>query len=90
MNFNPIPLLKNKNTNVPIQKDIRWYEWFAAKETSFKNASIAYLNYRLNNSSLDAEEKACGIITISIIESTFENDHIHVLHDLQKQYIYGY
>ena len=39
---------------------------------------------------MDPEGNACGIITIHSIESTFDNDHIHVLHDLPKQYIYGY
>ena len=89
-NLKPIPFLKNKNTNVPIQKGSRWYEWFAAKEKSCKNASIAYFNSSVDSSILDAGGKVCGIISIPSIEITYDNYHIHVLHDLTKRYIYGY
>ena len=65
--FNPIPFLKNKNINVPIQKGNRWYEWFSAEETSFKNNSINYFNDSVDNSILDAKGKACGIISIPSI-----------------------
>ena len=36
------------------------------------------------------EGNACGIIAIPVIETTLENDYIHVFHDLSKQYIYGH
>ena len=39
---------------------------------------------------MGAEGNTCGIISIPIIESTFDNDHIHVLHILPKGYIHGY
>ena len=35
------------------------------------------------------EGNKCGVIDISVIETTFENDYIHILHDLLNQYIYG-
>ena len=44
----------------------------------------------VDNSILYAEGNACGIIAIISIEITFDNYHIHVLHDLPKRYIYGY
>ena len=59
-------------------------------ETSCKNTSIAYFSVSIDNNILDSEVNACCIIAIPSIESTFDNDHIHVLHDLPKQYIYGY
>ena len=68
----------------------RWYGWLTAGETSCKNASINYFNYKVDNSILYAEGNACGIISIPIIERNFDNDHINVLHDLPKQYTYGY
>ena len=86
----PIPFLKNKSINVPVQKCSRLYELFAAKETSCGNGSIAYFDDSIDNSILDAEGKVCGIINIPIIEITFDNDHTHVLHYLPNQYIYGY
>ena len=49
---------------------------------SFNNASITYVDDSVGNSILDAEGNACGIISIPRIESTFDNDHIHVLHYL--------
>ena len=39
---------------------------------------------------LYTEGNTGGIINIPIIEVTFENDYIHILHDIPKQYIYGY
>ena len=54
------------------------------------NASIAYFNDSVDNSTMDFEGNACGIIAIPIIESAFDNDHIQVLHDPPKRYIYGY
>ena len=49
-------------------------------------------NYFLNvdNSTLDTEGNACVIIAIPVIESTFENDYIHILHGLSKEYMYVY
>ena len=55
-----------------------------------KNISITYFNDSIDNSILDAEGNACGIIAIPITESNFDNDYIHVLHYLKKLYIYGY
>ena len=55
-----------------------------------KNALTTYFNDSVDDSILDAEGDACGIISIPSIEITFENYHIHVLHYLPKRYIYGY
>ena len=56
----------------------------------FKNASITYFNDSFDNNILDDERNACGIIAIPSIGIKFDNDHIHVLHDLTKRYIYRY
>ena len=77
-------------TNVTIQNDIIWYEWFAAGETSCKNASITYFTDRVDNSILDSEGNSCGNISIPSIEINFDNDHIHVFRYIINQYIYGY
>ena len=79
-----IPFL-GKKLNVTIQKGNIWYEWFFAKETSCNNASKDYFNASVDNSIMDDEGNACGIIDIPWIEITFDNDHIHVLHDLPKR-----
>ena len=52
---------------------------------SCNNFSITYFNDDVDNIILDAEGNECGIIYITILESNFENDHIHVLHYLPKQ-----
>ena len=78
------------NTTVPVKKVSRWYGWLTVEETSCKNTSINYFNNIVDNSNLHAEGNACGIIAVPRIESTFENDYTHVLHDLPKRYIYGY
>ena len=39
---------------------------------------------------MDAECNSCAITSIPGIEITFENDHIHLLNNIPKQYIYGY
>ena len=88
--FKSYPLLENNNINIPIQKGSIWYERFAAEERSWNNASITYFNCSVDNSILDSEVKACVIISIPRIEITFDNDHIRVLHDLPKRYIYIY
>ena len=75
-------------TNVPIKNGCRWYEWFAAGETSCNNDSITYFNYIVDNSILDAESNSCGIISIPSIKSTLDNDHIHILNYLLKWYIW--
>ena len=46
------------------------------------NASITSLN--VDNSILNDEGNACGIISIPMIEIPFDNDYIHVLHDTEK------
>ena len=89
-NFSPIPFLKNNNINVPIQKVSRWYEWFVSEEKGCNNDSTAYFNDGVDNSIIDSEGKACGIIAIPSIGITFDNENIHVLHDLPKLYIYGF
>ena len=81
----PYPFLENNNINVPIQKGIRRYEWFAAEWTSCKNASTTYFNDSVYNSILDAEGNTCGIISIPSIEITFDNYHIRVLDDIPKR-----
>ena len=81
-NFNPLPFLKNNTIHLPILKGGIWYEWFAAGETSCNNDSIKYFSDSVDNSIMDSEGNACGIISIPIIESTFDNYHIHVLHDI--------
>ena len=46
------------------------------------NASITPLN--VDNSILDGESNAYGMISIPMIEITFDNEYIHVLHDTEK------
>ena len=82
--FSTLSLSKKNNISVHIQKDSRWYEWSISGETSCKNASIAYFSDSIDNSILYAEGNACGILSIPIIEITFDNDHIHVFHYLPK------
>ena len=88
--FQPSPFLGINNINIPLKKGSSWYGWLTSGETSFKNDSITYFNDNSDNSILDYEGNACGVIAIPIIESNFDNDHIHVLHDPSKQYIYRY
>ena len=52
-----------------------------------ENSSTTSFNDSVNNDILDAEGNACDIIAIPRIGRNFENYHIHVLHDLPKQYI---
>ena len=78
--FQPFPFLGRNNIIIPVKKCGRWYGWLTNGKTSCKNASIAYFNNSADNSILDAKYNACGIIAIPIIEITFDNDHIHVLH----------
>ena len=87
MNFKPIPFLKNNNITITIQNYDRWYGWLTAGEKSCKNYSITYFNSRVDNSILDDEVNACEIIAITRIEITFDNDYIHLLHDIPKWYI---
>ena len=58
--------------------------WLTTGETICKNALITYFNDSVNNSILYAEGNAYDIIAIPTIERTFDNDHIHVLHDIPK------
>ena len=88
--FQPSPFLGTNNITVPVKNGSRWYGWLTAEETSWKNASITYFNGRVDNIILGAEGNACGIIAIPSIKITFENCHIHVLHNLPKRYIYKY
>ena len=86
--FQPSPFLGRNIITVPVKNGGRWYGWLTSEETSCNNASINCFNYSVDNSILYAESNACGIIYIPIIEITFENYNIHVLHDLPKWYIY--
>ena len=61
-----------------------------AEKKSYKNASTTYFNDIGDKIILDAEGNSCVIIAIPSIKRTFYNDHIHVLYDIPKQYIYGY
>ena len=82
--FQHSTFLVRNNIAVPVKKGSRWYGWVTAEETIFKNASITYFNYIVDNIILDDEGNACGIIVIPIIGSNFDNDYIHVWHDLPK------
>ena len=88
--FQPYPFLGINNITAPVKKGSRRYDWLTTEETRSKNYSITYINDSVDNSILDAEGNACGIIAIPIIQSAFENDYVHALHDLLKRYIYGY
>ena len=88
--FQLSPFLVINNITVPLQKGIRWSGWLTAKKTSFMNTSITSFNYIIDKSILDSEGNVCGIITITIIEITFDNQYIHVLNYLPKRYIYIY
>ena len=77
-------------TNVTIQKGSRWYEWLTYGEIICNTYSIAYFSFIVDNSILDAEGNAYGIISTHRIEITFDNDHIRLLHDIPKRYIYRY
>ena len=50
---------------------------------------MTYFNDSGYNSIMYAEGNSRGVITMHRIESKFDNDHNHVLHDIPKQYIYG-
>ena len=88
--FQPSNFLVRNNITVPLQKGIRWFGWLTADKTSFPNDSVTSLNDSVDKSILDAEFNACVIIATIIIEINIDNDYIHVLNDLPKQYIYGY
>ena len=88
--FQTSPFLGINNITVPVKKGSIWYVWLPAEETRCNNNSTTYFNDSSDNSNLEAERNACGIIAIPIIESNFYNDHIHVLHDLTKRYRYRY
>ena len=75
---------------VPVKMGGRCYGWLTPVEKSYNNYSIAYFNGSVDISILDVENNICGIIAIPSIESTFDNEHIHVLHYQPKIYIYGY
>ena len=88
--FQPSHFLGSNIITLTVKNCGRWDGWLTAEEKICKEAPINYFNDSGDNSILDAEGNACGIIAIPSIESTFDNDHIHVLHDLPKRYIYGY
>ena len=82
MNNNHFSLLGDNNITEDLQKDDRLSEWFTAEETSCMNDSINLIN--VDNSTVYTKGNAYGIIYIPIIESTFENDYIHILHYLSN------
>ena len=88
--FQPYPFLGINNITVPVKKGRKLFGWLTSKEKIFTNASITSFDDTVDNSILDAEGNVCGIITKPIIETTFDNDYIHVLHDITKRYIHGY
>ena len=71
------------NITVTLKNYIIRSGWFTAEHTICKNALINFLN--IDNSTIYTEVNAHGIIAISIIECIFENDYIHISHDLPKQ-----
>ena len=85
--FQTYPFLIINNITVPVLNSSRWYGRLTAEEASWKNDSITYFNDSIDNSILDDEGNACGIISIPSIEITFDYDPIHVLYDITKQYI---
>ena len=82
--FQPSPFIGINNITVTVKKGSRLYWWLTTEEKFWKNASITYFNKIIDNIILDAEGNACGIIAIPSIEITFDNYHIHLLHDLPK------
>ena len=88
--FQPCTFFGKINITVPMKKGGIWYWWLTAGEKSWKNASITYFNDRIDNSILYAEGNSCELFAMPVIEITFDNDYIHLLHDLPKQYIFGY
>ena len=64
--FQQYPFLGINNITAPAKKGSRWYDCLTTEETSSKNYSITYINDSADNSILDAEGNACGIISIPI------------------------
>ena len=83
--FQQYPFLGINNITAPVKKGSRRYDWLNTEETISNNYSITYINDSVDNSILDAEGNACGIIAIPIIQSAFDNDYVHALHDLLKR-----
>ena len=88
--FKPYTLIGINNITVPVKKGSRWYGWLTNENFFSNNNSTTYFDDRVDNSILDSEGNDCDIIAIPIIEITFNNEYIHVLHDPPKQYIYVY
>ena len=88
--FQPSQFTEINNITIPVKNGRRWYGWLTSEKNIYKNASINYFNDSAEKSILDDEGNACGIIATPSIEITFDNDYIHVLHDLPKRFIYGY
>ena len=88
--FQPSTFLGINNITVLVKNGSRWYGWLTSEETSCKNTLITSFNYSVDNSILDVEGNAGGIIFVPIIKITFDNYYIHVLHNLPKKYIFGY
>ena len=81
MNLNPVSLSEYIISLYLLKKGVRVHGWLTAEEMFFKNYSINYFNDNI----IDYDGNACGIIVITSIEITFENDHIHVLRYIPKQ-----
>ena len=58
-------------------------QWLTSEDTSCTDVSIILLN--MYNSIMYAEGNVGGIIDIPVIEWTFENDCIHVSHDMRNK-----
>ena len=87
-NLNPIPFLGDNNITVRLQNSGIWSGWFTTKEKICTNDSTTFLN--IDNSTLYTEVNAYGIISTPIIECTFDNEYVDIVHDISNQYIYGY
>ena len=83
--FQPSPILGINHITVPVKKGGRLDGWLIAEGGSCNNSSIAYFNNIFDNSILNSEGNLCDVISIPIIEITFDNDYIHVLNYLPKQ-----
>ena len=86
--FQLFPFLGINNINVPVERVAYGMGGSLLGEKIAIMLLINWFNDRVDNSILDAEVNACGIIAIPIIENILYNDHIHVLNDPTKQYIY--
>ena len=76
--FQTFSFIGRNNITVPLQKGSRRSGLLTAEETNINNVSITLLN--VDNSTLYTEGNLFVVISIPIIEGTFYNDYIHILH----------